>query len=239
MAERRICSIPDCGKRHKGRGYCDMHLLRLKNSGSLDKKERGRPPCVIDGCNLPNAARGWCKVHYGKWRSFGDPLGRGSKTPRGEPITFLLKSIAEAKPDECILWPYNRVGLGYGRIHINDTPFLVHRLACEIVHGQPPLFQQAAHSCGAHSCINWHHVRWATRIENSDDKVLQSRTNRGERSSTVKLTREQVIEMRGIWDRREMTQVDLGKKYGVATATAGAICRRQIWRWLPERDHAI
>jgi len=157
-------------------------------------------------------------------------------TPRGEPITFLLKSIDDAKSDECILWPYNKVGLGYGRIHINDTAFLVNRMVCEIVHGQPPLFQQAAHSCGTHSCINWHHIRWASRVENSDDKIIHSRTNRGERSATAKLTQDKVLAIRSIWDRGEMTQPELGKKFGVATPTVGAICRRKIWAWLPERD---
>ncbi len=33
MADKRICSIEGCGKPHKGRGYCEMHLLRYRKYG--------------------------------------------------------------------------------------------------------------------------------------------------------------------------------------------------------------
>lgn len=31
--------------------------------------------CAIDGCDKPVEARGWCNVHYARWRAHGDPLG--------------------------------------------------------------------------------------------------------------------------------------------------------------------
>lgn len=41
MADRkRICSIPDCGKPHYGRGYCAMHLHRFKVHGDPHKRAR-------------------------------------------------------------------------------------------------------------------------------------------------------------------------------------------------------
>lgn len=33
MANSRLCSIPDCGKEHRHRGYCDMHYRRLLRHG--------------------------------------------------------------------------------------------------------------------------------------------------------------------------------------------------------------
>lgn len=33
MATSRICSIPDCGKPHRGKGWCDRHLARWKAHG--------------------------------------------------------------------------------------------------------------------------------------------------------------------------------------------------------------
>lgn len=30
--------------------------------------------CSIEGCDQPHDARGWCKTHYMRWRSNGDPL---------------------------------------------------------------------------------------------------------------------------------------------------------------------
>lgn len=38
--------------------------------------------CSIEGCNYKTVARGWCKIHYARWRRYGDPLtfrGNGGK----------------------------------------------------------------------------------------------------------------------------------------------------------------
>lgn len=34
MAISRLCSIPDCGKRHEARGFCQKHYIRLMKFGS-------------------------------------------------------------------------------------------------------------------------------------------------------------------------------------------------------------
>lgn len=33
-----------------------------------------RGVCSIDGCGKPHLARGWCKMHWERWKSNGDPL---------------------------------------------------------------------------------------------------------------------------------------------------------------------
>ena len=32
----KICSIPECGRDHKGHGLCDMHIQRLRRTGTTD-----------------------------------------------------------------------------------------------------------------------------------------------------------------------------------------------------------
>lgn len=30
--------------------------------------------CLIEGCENPHRSRGWCELHYNRWRAHGDPL---------------------------------------------------------------------------------------------------------------------------------------------------------------------
>lgn len=37
-------------------------------------KARKGDPCTIEGCGKPVLGRGWCSMHYARWRFHGDPL---------------------------------------------------------------------------------------------------------------------------------------------------------------------
>ena len=40
MQATRVCSVPECDRPHKGRGLCDMHLQRLRRTGTTDSPVR-------------------------------------------------------------------------------------------------------------------------------------------------------------------------------------------------------
>lgn len=69
-----ICSIEDCGKPHKGHGYCKLHLARLRKYGD-PLYTRPTPTCSVDGCDKPRRGGGreWCGKHYQRWTKYGDP----------------------------------------------------------------------------------------------------------------------------------------------------------------------
>lgn len=81
---KRICMLDDCGRPHRGLGYCNRHYLKFKRFGDpLYATQRpDRPFCSIEGCREESRARGWCIKHYGRWRATGDPTGTKPRRER-------------------------------------------------------------------------------------------------------------------------------------------------------------
>lgn len=185
--------------------------------------------CIIPGCGRPLLARGWCTLHYTRWRTHGDPLYvnpiRSAYGTGGE----ALKALVLIETDECVLWPYGKHNTGYGQVTIDGFKTCTHHWACEYAHGPRPLRADAAHGCGNRACVNPRHLRWATRAENEADKVMHGRHNRGENHHRHKVTALQVIAIRCAADRGER-QVDLARTYGVTASSIRDIVRRKTWK---------
>lgn len=72
---KRICTVPDCGKALAAKGWCAMHYRRIRVHGSLELPERPQPICSVEGCETGVKSRGWCLKHYKRWRATGTPHG--------------------------------------------------------------------------------------------------------------------------------------------------------------------
>ena len=187
--------------------------------------------CSIEGCGKPHDARGWCCAHHRRWRRHGDPLAGG--TPRGEPERYFREIVLPFVEVECLIWPYARSSSGYGHVRQNGRMQLVHRLACEAIHGSPPTPEhEAAHSCGKghKGCCNPRHVRWATHAENHEDRLLHGTHNRGERCGAAKLNESDVLKIRAL--RGKMLQREIAEKFGVDQSQVSNIYRGESWGWL-------
>lgn len=59
------------------------------------------PPCAVEGCQNPMAVRGWCNIHYTRWKRHGDPTF--TLTPgRGKPLFCSIEGCD--KPYEARGW---------------------------------------------------------------------------------------------------------------------------------------
>lgn len=136
--------------------------------------------CAIEDCGNPVKGRGWCKMHYARWRRHGDPLFTLTAAD-GEPERFLRETVLAHNGAGCLIWPYTRDGYGYGRIWWGGKMESVHRIVCERADG-PPCGREVAHECGnGHlGCVSPLHVRWKTHAENMADKARHG-TNTGPR----------------------------------------------------------
>lgn len=68
----RVCIIEWCERQHSARGYCEMHLKRLRRGTDLNAPVQlhglGRK-CSIEECDNKHFSKGYCKMHYTRVRS--------------------------------------------------------------------------------------------------------------------------------------------------------------------------
>lgn len=199
------------------------------------KNERGEiVPCTVDGCkgNASRSARGsrgWCVMHYARWRRHGDP-GKTLKAPDGEARSFYENVVLPFDNTECLIWPFGRYPSGYGYLHNTDGSSRVSRIACEDVNGPPPTDDhQAAHTCGNghNGCCNPKHLYWATPQENQMDRVAHGTVMCGSNHPMSKLKDADILAIRSL--AGTATHKELGKRFGVSKSTIGNVLRGNNW----------
>ena len=99
-----------------------------------------RKPCVLDSCDAPRVAFGYCERHYRKFRKYGTP------TPLESPAGRRIRSTQERfwekvdKADEgCWIWTAATYRNGYGNLWIPEQgrKVLAHRYSYELANGKP------------------------------------------------------------------------------------------------------
>lgn len=87
---------------------------------------------------------------------------------------------------------------------------------------------------------NWpDNLELTTRQENTLHaarvlKRMGKKEQRGEKNSSAKLTAQQVLEIRLIWMKHEMSISQIAHQFGVSITTVQNICHRRTWKHLPE-----
>lgn len=127
--------------------------------------------CTIDGCDLPLECRGWCNMHYKRWRRTGDP-GEAAPRPRfGGKLgrqhgTFVerLERYTD-RTETCWLWTGAKSN-GYGQLGVDGKNRLVHRLSYELYIGPIPEGLIIDHLCRVRHCLNPDHLEVVTQREN-------------------------------------------------------------------------
>jgi len=184
--------------------------------------------CSIPGCDKTIVGFEYCSRHYRRFKKYGDPLA--GETMRGDPPAFIEAAII-FKGKECLIWPFSKAKFGYGRLRVDGPLQQAHRIVCERVHGPPPSPEiEAAHNCGNTSCVNPDHIRWATHTENMADKELHGTTNRGTRNGRVKLTEDNVREIKRAG--KTASYRSIGRRYGVSAASIHQIFTGKSWAWV-------
>lgn len=107
--------------------------------------------CSIEGCAKHAIARGWCTMHYHRWRNLGDPV----KQYRTDADRFWAKV---EKTESCWLWRGAINRYGYGVFTLNAKYLMAHHFLM----GKPPEGLEYDHICGVRNCIRPDHGRFVT-----------------------------------------------------------------------------
>ena len=120
----------------------------------------------------------------------------------------------------------------------------VHRLVAESFVNNKHGKSQVNHINGIKGDNRADNLEWVTPAENirhaidtgllkykkKEKEIKTSKYSKGEEVNGSKLTPEEVIEIRVLWELREFKQVELAEKFGVDNSTINDIIRRKRWK---------
>lgn len=179
--------------------------------------------CGIPGCERAYCARGWCRMHWQRWRRTGNPLVDGRTVT--VPVLDRVLAATERRGD-CLIYTGAPTSNGYGSVGENNRKRRAHRVVCEAIHGPPPSPEHMAlHSCDTPLCVEATHLRWGTPAENNDDMVRRGRAAHGIR----RLTEDEVRQIRALVARGASIQA-LADRFDMAASHISRIANRHRWK---------
>jgi len=142
--------------------------------------------CCMPSCEKPHVARGYCKIHWQRWRRTGNPKATPRRIApgwrrRSVPAVDRVMRRTERRDDGCLVFVGHCDPRGYGQVRgdstAGGTPVVgAHVVVATAVHGpRPSPDHEVLHSCDNPPCVEPTHLRWGTHAENMRDCVLRGR----------------------------------------------------------------
>lgn len=144
---------------------------------------------------------------------------------------YEAKVDRSAGPHACHYWTACKSTDGYGHFKAEGRTLQAHRFGYELLVGSIPDSLQVRHTCDNPPCQNPLHWLLGTNADNVRDKVNRERQQcqRGERNPSVKLTAEQVAEIRQDFGRSGVTQSVIAASYGISQSQVSKIVHGVKW----------
>ncbi len=193
--------------------------------------------CEIEGCDRKHYGRGYCNMHYYRWRATGDPLVTriGHRYVEVDPVMRLLER--SARQGDCIIYTAGRAQRGGHRTMGFQGKYVgVHRIVWTLIHGDPGELK-VCHRCDVPDCINVNHLFLGTAADNNADRDRKGRHRplRGSKNGYARLTEYQVIEIRRMLADGQ-AQRAIAAQFGVSQYAIWAIAARK--RWIHVKEEA-
>lgn len=132
--------------------------------------------CSIPECEKPARKRGWCQMHYWRFRKYGST---DNPRPTFEE-RFWAKVDKSGGEDACWLWAGAKSGYGYGTIGAGGKygrTMYAHRVSYELNVGPIPEGYRIDHKCYTPACVNPSHLHAVTQAENGQNRKGLDKSN--------------------------------------------------------------
>lgn len=190
--ENRTCSVEDCDRIHRAKGWCSKHYYKLRES-----------LCTASTCRRPLRAKGLCAQHYreaderqrqcrecggtfaGDVRSsfcslpckhlwMKGPVRRAIDAGDGPGVIAGALASADVTDSGCWEWKYSKGSHGYPMIGLAGSRALVHRHVAAAAAGRDIGTEPVHHKCANRSCVNPDHLQLVTHRENMAEMMARN-----------------------------------------------------------------
>lgn len=193
-----------------------------------------------------------CTAAKGRtWRSIDVPIAtettrwpRRPSPKRGPRSPPSPEAVAErfwanvTKTETCWLWTAGKQdGHGIFRHPERRRNVRADRFAYELLKGPVEPGTIPRHTCGRQDCCNPSHIVLGSRSDllrhACADRPTSPKQVRGERCHTAKLTQEDVMTIRRLYDSGQASLAQLTKQYNIAKTNMFLVIHRKTWKHLP------
>jgi len=174
------------------------------------------------------------RVNYNSFSFPLPPIIGGSFMPaRNTPEKFWA-NVGILSENDCWEWKLGKVPDGYGYVKYQRKSLLAHRLSYILTYGEVPEGQLVCYHCDNPPCCNPAHLFLGTDLDNSRDKYSKGRANhpKGTSVGTVKLSEQDVLEVRRLYATGNYSKETLGEMFGCTLQNIYRIVNNITWRHL-------
>lgn len=124
---------------------------------------------------------------------------------------------------------YLRVGLCRSGKQIK---IFVHRLVLEAFSGPCPEGYETRHLNGNRQDNKTSNLIWGTTKDNRHDRICHGRHNKGSNHPMTKLAESDVLKIKLLLKETELTEHEIGERFGVSREVVSKIKQGKNWGWL-------
>jgi len=144
---------------------------------------------------------------------------------------FWNKVDKTSNPNGCWEWTGYIMPDGYGRFNFQMKGKSAHKCSYTFTYGDIPEGLVVMHICDNPRCVRPCHLKLGTHADNSKDMTDKGRQAKGiKNGGGVKLTEQQILEIRNLYATTKTSYNKLGLQYNVSKVSIANIINRKLWK---------